>query len=185
MPPLSFEERATSGRYDKLAAMFDGATDSLATVDYGTHFTAYSTGWRDGDIKNYRTTFSATDQTPEEATEELVVNIIGEVAREGSELSARGNAWLRPNQKIVDKTSVRDVLVLALPMMATASLTILYENQIRTIEDMEDNVALPVPKVCAASSHLSVLILSCRPPKSPTVLGQRTLKGRQSSSPCR
>ena len=110
MPPLSFEERATSGCYDKLALTFDENPDSLAAVDYGTHFTAESVTWRDGDIKNYRTTFIVMGQTPEEDTnEEIVINIIGEVAREGSELGARGNTWLKRGQKIVDKSPVRDI----------------------------------------------------------------------------
>ncbi|KAF9781686.1 hypothetical protein BJ322DRAFT_1023056 [Thelephora terrestris] len=147
MPPLSFEERGSSGLYTQLATTFDERLDSLATVDYGIHFIGQSTAWRNGDVKNYRTTFYRTGKTPEEPTdEELVVNIIGEVAREGSELSARGNAWLNPGQKIVDKNSVRDVLVLIQPTMATEQLEALYENQIRTIEDMDSKIVLPLPR---------------------------------------
>ncbi|KAF9791305.1 hypothetical protein BJ322DRAFT_1171947 [Thelephora terrestris] len=140
-------ERATSGRYDELALTFDENTDSLASVDYGTHFTAESVAWRDGDVKNYRTTFIPMDQPSEEGTNvEVVVNIIGEVAREGCELGARGNAWLKRGQKIVDRSSVRDVLVLALPAMATEPLAILYGNQICTLKDIEEKTVLPVPK---------------------------------------
>ena len=161
MPPLSFEERATSGCYDKLAVTFDQKPDSLATVDYGTHFTTDFATWRDGDIKNHRTTFVPINESREEGTsEELVVNIIGEVAQEGSELGARGNAWLKRNQKILEKNSVKDVLVLTLPTMATPALTILYENQICTLEALEDTVTLPAPKVRVSSFvDLSLLIL--------------------------
>ena len=88
------------------------------------------------------------DQTSEEGTpRELVVNIIGEVAREGNKLGALGNAWLKPNKKLVNANSARDVLVLILPTKATESLEVLYENQICTIEELEDKIALPVPKV--------------------------------------
>ena len=149
MPPLSFEERASSGCYDNLARIFDGSSDSLAKVDYDTHFTGKSSTWQsDGDAINHRTTFFLLDQTSEEGTpRELVVNIIGEVAREGNKLGALGNAWLKPNKKLVDANSARDVLVLILPTKATESLEVLYENQIRTIEELEDKIALPVPKV--------------------------------------
>jgi len=161
MPPLSFEERATSGCYDQLAVTFDQKPDSLATVDYGTHFTTDFAAWRDGDVKNHRTTFVPIDKSLEEgASEELVVNIIGEVAREGNELTARGNTWLKRNQKILEKNSAKDVLVLALPTMATPALTILYENQICTLEALEDSVTLPTPKVRVTSfTYLSLLTL--------------------------
>lgn len=166
MPPPSFEERATSGRYDQLAQIFNEGSDSLAAVSYGTDFTGHSTAWRNADVRNYRTTFLVLGQTSEDDTaDELVVNIIGEVAREGSELTACGNhTWMKPGQKIVDTTSVRDVLVLVLPTMATESLAILYENQICTIKDMEEKVSLPVPKVCAISfAYLLLFTPSHRP----------------------
>jgi hypothetical protein len=153
MPPLSYEERASPGLYTQLATTFDEQPNSLATVDYGIHFSGQSTAWRNGDVKNFRTTFYQMGKTPEEPTdEELVVNIIGEVAREGSELGARGNAWLNPGQKIMDKNSVRDILVLVQPTLATEPLEALYENQIRTIEDMESKITLPAPKVCTVST---------------------------------
>jgi len=169
MPPLSFQGRVDSGRYDELAIAFDKKPDALAAVDYDTHFTAQSTGWRDRDTKNYRTTFFPTSKTPEEEPhKELVVNIIGEVAQEGSELGALGNTWLGHEKKIVDKNSVRDVLILAMPTMATSSLTILYDNQICTLETLEDNVALPVPKVRVTSfANLSPLILPLGPESHP------------------
>ena len=176
MPPLSFEERATSGRYDELAVTFDEKPDSLATVDYGTHFTAESAAWRDGDIKNYRTTFVPKDNSlGENTSEELVVNIIGEVAREGSELSARANSWMKRG-KILEKNSVRDVLVLTLPTMATPALAVLYENQICTLEALEESAVLPVPKVRVMSfTDLSLLIFACLrlEPRSPAVPGQQ------------
>ena len=161
MAPLSFEQRATSGCYDKLAVAYDQKPDSIATVDYGTHFTSEFGAWRDGGVKNHRTTFVPIDKSLQEgAGEELVVNIIGEVAREGSELSALGNTWLKRNQKILEKNSAKDVLVLVLPTMATPALTILYENQICTLETLEDSVMLPAPKVCFTS-------LTTPPPYSP------------------
>ena len=157
MPPLSFEERATSGLYDRLAVSFDEKPDSLTTVDYGTHFIGRSAAWRKGDLKNYRTTFYLTGQPSDEPTgQELVVNILGEVSREGCELGALGNAWLKPGQRIVDESNVKDVLVLIQPSMATPVLEALYENQTRTIQDMDSNIKLPVPRVCAASTtHLT------------------------------
>lgn len=48
---------------------------------------------------------------------------------EGSELGASGNSWLKPGHKITDKTSPKDVLVLAQPTMATESLKILYDTE--------------------------------------------------------
>lgn len=54
MPPLSFEERASSGCYDNLARIFNGSSDSLAKVDYDTHFTGKSSAWQsDGDAINH------------------------------------------------------------------------------------------------------------------------------------
>lgn len=150
MPPLSFEARATSGLYDRLAVSFDEKRDSLATVDYGIHFVGQSAAWRNGDIKNHRTTFYLTDQPSDEPTDkELTVNIIGEVSHEGCELGACGNVWLKPGQRIVDKDNVKDVLFLIQPSMATPALEALYENQVRTIQDLEDKIQLPVPKVRA------------------------------------
>ena len=112
------------------------------------------------------------------------MNIIGEVAREGSELSALGNTWLKRNQKILEKNSAKDVLVLVLPTMATPALTILYENQVCTLETLEDSVSLPAPKVCFT-------LLTTPPPlthhafrlapKLPTAFVQPVLKGQQSS----
>jgi hypothetical protein len=184
MSILSFEERATSGRYDELALAFDKKADSLATVDYGTHFTSESFAWRDGDVKNHRTIFVPMDQSSEEGTnEEVVINIIGEVAREGSELGARGNAWLKHGgAKILDSSPVRDILVLTLPAMATEPLEILYENQICTLNDVEEKVALPVPKArltLFTSLSFSLLILSRRRPRSPAAFGKQILKDKR------
>ena len=78
----------------------------------------------------------------------MIVNIIGEVTREGSELGTQGNAWLKHGVKILNSSPIRDVLVLTLPAMATEPLEILYENQICTLNNVEEKVALPVPKVC-------------------------------------
>jgi hypothetical protein len=142
MTPPSYQERADSGRYDDLAVMFDGNTESLATVDYGTDFKASSRAWRTGDTKNFTTTFSLTG----DPRQELVVNLIGEVSAEGTELSCRGNAWLKANQVITDKMSVKDVLVLTLPSLATPSLQVIWDNQLRTLESIVE-ADLPVPLV--------------------------------------
>lgn len=75
MAPLSFEERASSGRYDELALLFDENPESLAAVDYRTNFKASSRAWRSGSTKNFTTTFSNV----EDPRQELVVNLIGEV----------------------------------------------------------------------------------------------------------
>lgn len=142
MPPLTFEERASSSRYDELAQLFDGASESLATVNYGADFKAASRAWRSGDTKNFTTTFSLV----KDPRQELVVNLIGEVSADGTELSARGNAWLKADQVITDKTSVKDVLVLNIPSLATPSLQVIWDNQLRTLESIiEGN--LPVPLV--------------------------------------
>ena len=131
-------------------------------------------------------TFFLLDQTSEEGTpRELVVNIIDKVAHEGNKLGALGNAWLKPNKKLIDANSARDVLVLILPTKATESLEVLYENQIRTIEELEDKIVLPVPKVYVTLSMcLPLLTLLRRLLKSPTVFSQQTLEGHQLSSQC-
>ena len=106
----------------------------------------------------------AKDQTPAEPEAddhptEFQVNFIGEVANEGSELSAKGNAWLKPNQQIVDKMSIRDTLVLKCPSLATPAIQAIYNNQICTLEDMYKSVKLPVAKVGATIvTNLSFLI---------------------------
>lgn len=140
MVPLSFEDRAATGRYDELAQLFDGDTESLAAVDYGTDFKASSRAWRSGDTKNFTTTFSLA----QDARQELVVNFIGEVSPEGTELSARGNAWLKADQVITDKMSVKDVLVLNVPTLATPSLKVIWDNQVQTLESIIE-ADLPVP----------------------------------------
>ena len=148
MDPLSFAER--SERYDDIAMTLLDDPESLSTVDYGVQFTARSSAWRNGDIKNYTTTFFPIDDTLASNTDipqEFVVTIIGEIAAEGSELGACGNAWLRPKDKITDKTTVKDVLVLTVPTASTPSLAILYDNQVRTLEGIYDKAVLPVPKV--------------------------------------
>ena len=148
----SFEQRIESGLYNRLATLFDTPGESLATVDYGNHFTAQSTAWRSGDVINWRTTFLAKDQTSAESEAEdhpteFQVNFIGEVANEGSELGAKGNAWLKPDQQIVDKMSIKDTLVLKCPSLATPAIQAIYNNQICTLEDMYESVKLPVAMV--------------------------------------
>ena len=142
MSPLSFEDRAATGRYDELARLFEGDTESLATTDYGTDFKASSRSWRSGDTKNFTTTFSLAC----DARQELIVNLIGEVSPEGTELSARGNAWLKADQIITDKTTAKDVLVLNVPTLATPSLKVIWDNQVQTLESVID-ADLPVPLV--------------------------------------
>ena len=154
MNVLSFEDRAQSGRYDQLASLFDGDSESLATVDFGTHFTAKARSWHSGDVKNYMTTFSVVGG---ETRQELVVNLIGEVTQEGTELRAKGNAWLKVDDVITDKTSAKDVIVLKLPSLATPLLEVLYENQICTLEAVCD-AALPAPVVSAPPRHHKLLI---------------------------
>jgi len=142
MAPLSFKDRVAIGRYDGLALLFDGDTESLAAVDYGTNFRASSRAWRAGDTKNFTTTFSLT----EDPRQELVVNLVAEVSADGTELSARGNAWLKADQVITDKMSVKDVLVLNVPTLATPSLQVIWDNQVRTLESIVE-ADLPVPLV--------------------------------------
>ena len=142
MAPVSFEDRVDNGRYDGLALLFDGDTESLATVDYGTSFKASSRAWRSGDTKNFTTTFSLT----QDPRQELVVNLIGEVSVDGTELTCRGNAWLKANQLISDKTSVKDILVLNAPSLATPALQVIWDNQVRTLESIIE-ADLPVPLV--------------------------------------
>ena len=156
MAPLSFEDRAATGRYNELAQLFDGDTESLATVDYETDFKASSRSWRSGDMKNFTTTFSLA----QDARRELVVNLIGEVSPEGTELSARGNAWLKADQVITDKTTAKDVLVLNVPTLATPSLKIVWDNQVQTLESVID-ADLPVPLV---RTPLALFVLSLTTP---------------------
>jgi hypothetical protein len=147
MPIPSFEDRTNNGLYDDLAMKFDTSEEALATVNFGQHFLSESSHWRNGDVKNYRTTFITREESPQE----MVVTLVGEIAQEGCELGACGNAYVRTNNKIVDKTNVRDLLVLVCPTMATASLSVLYENQLSTLESLFD-IPLPVPMVGALDS---------------------------------
>jgi hypothetical protein len=144
----SFPER--SEHYNDIAMTLLDNPESLSAIDYGVHFTAKSSAWRNGDVKNYTTTFfpiEDPDASNTDTPEELIINLVGEVASEGSELGACGNAWLRPTERITDKTSVKDVLVITVPTEATPSLAILYENQVRTLEGIYEKIELPVPKV--------------------------------------
>jgi hypothetical protein len=150
---LSFEERVQSGRYDQLAALFDGNKESLATVDLGKHFTPEIRSWHSGDVKNYTTTFSVVGG---DSRQELVVNFIGEIAKEGNELQAKGNAWLKADEVITDKTSAKDVIVLKLPSLATSALEVLYDNQLCTLETVCD-AEIPVPEVSVASDPAELL----------------------------
>lgn len=143
MSILSFEDRAKSGRYDQLAGLFDGNPESLATVDIGTHFTPQVCPWHADDVKNYTTTFSVVGG---ESRQELVVNLIGEVATEGNELHAKGNAWLKADDAITDKTPAKDVIVLKVPSLATSAMKVLYENQLCTLDAIIE-AKLPVPAV--------------------------------------
>ena len=155
--PLPFEDR--TDRYNNLATALTDNPDFLAAIDYGTHFVARSTAWKNGDTKNFRTTFfpiSTNPQSKEDTPQELTVSLVGEVAAEGCELSACGNAWLRPDQKITDHMAVKDVLVLKIPTMSTGPLAMLYENQIRTLEDLYENIILPAPTVRLAAAFLSL-----------------------------
>lgn len=165
MTPLPFDQR--SERYDNLATILLDDPESLAAIDYGVHFTAQSAAWKNGDNKNYTTTFYVIKNTLDadtdaDAPQELVVNLIGEVANEGSELGACRNAWLKPTEKIIDKSSVKDVLVLKVPTESTIALAVLYDNQIRTLEAVYEKIELPIPQVCriqrthASSFHLNL-----------------------------
>ena len=148
MAPLSFDQR--SDRYDYLATILLDDPESLAAIDYGVHFTAQSSAWKSGNNKNYTTTFYPIDSSPGANTDtpqELVINLIGEVASKGSELGACGNAWLQPTDKVTDKTSVKDVLVLRVPSESTIALAVLYDNQIWTLEGVYQKVELPIPQV--------------------------------------
>lgn len=178
MAPLSFQERVDTGRYEELAPLFDEDSEALAVVDYGTNFKAASRAWRAGDTKNFTTTFSLTD----DPRQELVVNLIGEVSPDGTELSARGNAWLKANQVIVDKTSVKDVLVLNLPSLATPSLQVIWDNQVRTLESIIE-ADLPVPLVRLFLLLCTLLFtMPCRPRRSIAGHAPRTTTERPSLS---
>jgi len=170
--PLPFEDHAD--RYNNLATALMENPDFLAAIDYSAHFVARSTAWKNGDTKNFHTIFfpiSTNPQSKEDMPQELTVSLVGEVAAEGCELSACRNAWLRPNQKITNHMAVKDVLVLKIPTMSTGPLAILYENQIRTLEDLCENIILPVPTVRLATAFPSPsLIFSPRPTRSPTAL---------------
>jgi len=177
MAPLSFEERVATGRYEELALLFGGDAESLATVDYETDFKASSRPWRSGDTKNFTTTFSFT----QDARQELVVNLIGEVSPEGTELSARGNAWLKADQVITDKTSVKDVLVLKVPTLATPSLRVIWDNQVQTLESVVD-ADLPVPLVRTSLAALALsLTTPCRLRRSTAGLALLTATEPRSS----
>lgn len=138
----SFEDRVTSGLYDDLAVKFDSSEESLAMVNFQEHFTSESTHWRVSNIKNFRTTFTTLGESPQE----MVVNLVGEIAQEGFELGARGNSHLHTDDKITNKTTVKDLLVLVCPTMAAAPLSILYENQLSTLE-LLFTIPLPAPLV--------------------------------------
>ena len=150
MPALSFEERLGSGRYDSLASVFVDDPEALAAVDLGTHFNPESKPWP-SNPKNYSTTFSLVG----ESRHELVVTLIGEVAKEGTELGPRGNAWIKAGGVILDKTPAKDVLVLKAPMSSPHALKVVFSNQVQTLEAIRD-ADLPVPLVCIASRTISV-----------------------------
>jgi len=145
MPALSFEERLESGRYDALASVFVDDSEALAAVDFGTHFTPESKPWP-SNPKNYSTTFSLVG----ECRQELIVTLIGEVAKEGTELGPRGNAWIKAGGVIMDKTPAKDVLVLKLPTLAPHALKVVFSNQVQTLEAIHE-AELPVPLVCIVS----------------------------------
>ena len=150
---MSFKDRVDKGRYDGLALLIDGDPESLAAVDYGTSFKASSRAWRSGDTKNFTTTFSLT----QDPRKELVVNLIGEVSADGTELSCRGNAWLKANQLISDKTSVKDILVLNVPSLATPALQVIWDNQVRTLESIIE-ADLPVPLVSSSAIFCTLFL---------------------------
>lgn len=153
---------------------FDTSAEALATVNFGQHFLSESSHWCNGDVKNFRTTFITCEESPQE----MVVTLVGEIAQEGCELGACGNAYVRTNNKIVDKTNVRDLLVLVCPTMATASLSVLYENQLSTLESLFD-IPLPVPMVSALDSIPLMLHLTPidRPIELPVGLTQQAIRG--------
>lgn len=176
----SFQDRADSGFYDNLAVKFDASDESLATVDFGKDFTSESVQWRNGDVKNYRTTFNTLGISPQE----MVVTLIAEVAQEGSELGARGNTFLRSGSKITDKSNTRDLLVLVCPTLATGALAVLYENQLSTLELLFD-ISLPVPIVSInISTNSSSLILLDRRIKLPIGLAPQMNTGLPSMLFC-
>jgi hypothetical protein len=118
-----------------------------------------------------------------ESRQELVVNLIGEVMREGTELRAKGNAWLKADDVITDKTSAKDVIVLKLPSLATLPLEILYENQICTLETV-CHAELPVPTVVTFPvfpTFLSLMLVS-RPRRRQSGFALWTIKTISSSS---
>ena len=143
MPALSFEERLGSGRYDDLASVFVDDPEALAAVDFGTHFSAESKPWP-SNPKNYSTTFSLVG----ESRQELVVTLIGEVSKEGTELGPRGNAWIKAGGVILDKTPAKDVLVLKAPTLSPHPLKVVFSNQVQTLEAVRE-ADLAMPLVCA------------------------------------
>ena len=141
MPALSFDERLGSGRYDTLASVFVDDPEALAAVDFGTHFNPESKPWP-SNPKNYSTTFSLVG----ESRQELIVTLIGEVAKEGTELGPRGNAWIKAGGVILDKTPAKDVLVLKVPTLSPHALKVVFSNQVQTLEAIQE-AELPVPLV--------------------------------------
>ncbi|KAF9642412.1 hypothetical protein BDM02DRAFT_3133104 [Thelephora ganbajun] len=140
MPALSFEERLVSGRYDDLASVFVDNPEALAAVDFGTHFNAESKPWP-SNPKNYSMTFSLVG----ESRQELIVTLIGEVAKEGTELGPRSNAWIKAGGVILDRTSAKDVLVLKAPTLSPHALKVVFSNQVQTLEAIHEAELLVPP----------------------------------------
>jgi hypothetical protein len=143
MPALPFEESLGSGRYDNLALVFVDDPEALVVVDFGTHFSAKSKPWP-SNPKNYSMTFSLVG----ESRQELVVTLIGEVSKEGTELGPRGNAWIKAGGVILDKTPAKDVLVLKAPALSPHPLKVVFSNQVQMLEAVRE-ADLAMPLVCA------------------------------------
>ena len=137
MPALSFDERLGSGHYDTLASVFIDDPEALAAVDFDPE----SKPWP-SNPKNYSTTLSLIG----ESCQELIVTLIGEVAKEGTELGPRGNAWIKAGGVILDKTPAKDVLVLKVPTLSPHALKVVFSNQVQTLEAIQE-AELPVPLV--------------------------------------
>ena len=141
MPALSFNEHLGSGHYDTLVSVFVDNPEVLAAVDFSTHFNPKSKPWP-SNPKNYSTTFSLVG----ESCQELIVTLIGEVTKEGTELGPHGNAWIKAGGVILDKTPAKDVLILKVPTLSPHALKVVFLNQVQTLEAIQE-AELPVPLV--------------------------------------
>jgi len=113
LPDKTLSAPVSAPGYNLATALTDNP-DFLTAIDYGTHFIARSTTWKNRNTKNFCTTLfpiSANLQSRGNMLQELTISLVGEVVAKGCELSACRNTWLRPDQKITDHMFIKNVLV--------------------------------------------------------------------------